>query len=93
MGSKYTFLKWAAFNVSMGRDSNNPVDPGELRSDIELVTSADKAFFFAGKYDWRGQGGDPLEAFYRVIEESPAAAGGAFWSLFGRNIPDYNPIH
>ncbi|RYP54970.1 hypothetical protein DL768_000286 [Monosporascus sp. mg162] len=147
-GGKYAFLRWAGFNVSIGRDSNNPLiqqfytnativstfktyietplthrnvyncltyaedqaifayeTGNELegpasrdidlpadwpRSDIELVTSVDKAFFFADEYDWRGQGGDPLEAFYRVIKESPAAAGDVFRSLFGRNLPDCN---
>ncbi|RYP87360.1 hypothetical protein DL769_000564 [Monosporascus sp. CRB-8-3] len=73
--------------VDIYSDHFYPVDTGKLWSDIKLVASSSQVFF-AGDYDWRGQGGDPLETFYRVIEENPAAAGGAFWSLSGRNLSD-----
>ena len=74
--------------VDIYSDHGYPIDVAKLRANIELVAAAGKTFF-AGEYDWTGQrGGAPLEDFYRVLEESPAACGDAFWSLFGRNLPD-----
>ncbi|KAI1083203.1 glycoside hydrolase family 5 protein [Whalleya microplaca] len=74
--------------VDIFSDHFYPPDTTKLRSDIEAVEAAGKAFF-AGEYDWIGQsGGDALESFFSIIEESPAACGDSFWSLFGHAAPD-----
>ncbi|KAI0009761.1 glycoside hydrolase family 5 protein [Xylariaceae sp. FL0662B] len=74
--------------VDIFSDHFYPVNTTKLRLDIEAVEAASKAFF-AGEYDWKGQsGGDALESFFSVIEESPAACGDTFWSLFGHAAPD-----
>lgn len=59
-----------------------------------LVASVNKSYF-AGEYDWVGSAddgatprGDSLPDWFKVIEQSPVAAGDAFWSLFGHNVPD-----
>lgn len=51
--------------------------------------------YFAGEYDWVGStdggatpNGDSLADWFKVIEQSSVAAGDAFWSLFGHNVPD-----
>ncbi|KAI0164949.1 glycoside hydrolase superfamily [Xylariaceae sp. FL1272] len=59
-----------------------------LQSDIEKVKSVGKVYF-AGEYDWVGKsGGDSLELFFKVLEESSGVGGDQFWSLFGHNAPD-----
>lgn len=75
----------AVDEVDIYSNHGYPADAAKLRADIDLAAGAGKAFF-AGEYDWTS--GDSLEAYYAVIEESPAACGDAFWSLFGRNPPD-----
>ncbi|KAK7746195.1 hypothetical protein SLS62_009485 [Diatrype stigma] len=78
--------------VDIYSDHGYPADAAKLRADIDLAAGAGKAFF-AGEYDWTNLGS--LEAYYAVLEGSggeesgkPAACGDAFWSLFGRNVPD-----
>lgn len=47
--------------------------------------------YFAGEYTWLGDGTTSdadLVAWFREIEAGPRVAGDAFWSLFGRNVPD-----
>ncbi|KAK9773514.1 hypothetical protein AB5N19_05282 [Seiridium cardinale] len=68
-----------------------PVNTTKLELDLTAVESAGRAYF-AGEYDWVGPddvvGTNNLPSFFDIIEKSPTAAGDAFWSLFGRNLPD-----
>ncbi|KAI0136507.1 glycoside hydrolase [Xylariales sp. AK1849] len=68
-----------------------PVNTTKLELDIAAVKSADRAYF-AGEYGWTGPdaSGGPvnLVSFFSIIENNPTVAGDAFWSLFGRNLPD-----
>ncbi|KAI2638107.1 glycoside hydrolase superfamily [Xylaria nigripes] len=74
--------------VDMFSDHFYPPDNQKLRDGLDAVAGAGKVYF-AGEYDWVGQsGGDSLESFYEILENSPAVGGDAFWSLFGRNEPD-----
>ncbi|KAI1499157.1 glycoside hydrolase superfamily [Biscogniauxia marginata] len=74
--------------VDVFSDHFYPVSTTKLRSDIEAVGGAGKAYY-AGEYGWTGQsGGDLLESFFATIEESAVVCGDSFWSLFGHNAPD-----
>lgn len=60
------------------------------------VASTNKSYF-AGEFDWIGSSdggatpnGDSLVEWFSVIEQSPVAAGDAFWSLFGHDVPNCN---
>ncbi|KAK8089614.1 glycoside hydrolase, partial [Apiospora hydei] len=67
-----------------------PVDTAKLQADLDLVEGARKAYF-AGEYSWVGPddaGTNNMTAFFDIIEKSTVAVGDAFWSLFGRNLPD-----
>jgi mannan endo-1,4-beta-mannosidase len=76
--------------VDVFSDHFYPVDTKKLQAGLSAVQGAGKVYF-AGEYDWLGNsGGDSLESFFQIIENSPAAGGDAFWSLFGRNGPDCN---
>lgn len=48
--------------------------------------------YFAGEYNWNlpAAGADPLPAWFKELETSKYVAGDAFWSQFGRNIPNCN---
>ncbi|KAI1175093.1 glycoside hydrolase superfamily [Nemania sp. FL0916] len=74
--------------VDIFSDHFYPVNNTKLQEGIEAVKGAGKVYF-AGEYDWVGaSGGDPLESFFQIIQDSPTVAGDTFWSLFGRNLPD-----
>ncbi|KAH8884541.1 glycoside hydrolase [Thozetella sp. PMI_491] len=64
--------------------------PQPREEDIRLA-SANKTYL-AGEYGWTetSSGGqrDSLSSWFRVLEQSPVAAGSAFWSLFGHNVPN-----
>ncbi|KAK6865885.1 glycoside hydrolase [Apiospora arundinis] len=67
-----------------------PVDTAKLQADLDLVEGAGKAYF-AGEYSWVGPddaGTKNMTAFFDIIEKSTVAVGDAFWSLFGRNLPN-----
>ena len=64
-----------------------PVSVDKLKGDLEAVAGAGRAYF-AGEYDWVSGSVSSLAEWFAVLEKSPAAAGDAFWSLFGRNVPD-----
>ncbi|KAI1859760.1 hypothetical protein JX265_010209 [Neoarthrinium moseri] len=70
-----------------------PVNTTKLQLDLETVEGADRAYF-AGEYSWVGpddsSGPVNLVSFFDIIQNSSVAAGDAFWSLFGRNLPDCN---
>ncbi|KAK8126367.1 (Trans)glycosidase [Apiospora kogelbergensis] len=60
-----------------------PVDTAKLQADLDLVEGAGKA--------WVGpdaNGTKNMTAFFDIMEKSTVAVGDAFWSLFGRNLPD-----
>ncbi|KAI0404279.1 glycoside hydrolase superfamily [Xylaria palmicola] len=74
--------------VDVFSDHFYPTDTKKLQAGIKAVEGAGKVYF-AGEYDWVGaSGGDSLESFFQMIEDSPAVGGDTFWSLFGRNGPD-----
>ncbi|KAJ9156952.1 Glycoside hydrolase [Coniochaeta hoffmannii] len=79
--------------VDIFSDHYYPISLSKLTRDLELVASVNKTYF-AGEYDWVGQSssgasnGDSLVSWYKTIEQTPGAIGSAFWSLFGRNVPD-----
>jgi len=66
-------------------------------ADVGAVSSVNKTYF-AGEYDWTGgppdkrvdPKTDPMARWFAALEASPYVAGDAFWSLFGRNIPNCN---
>lgn len=67
-----------------------PVNTAKLQNDLDLVEGAGKAYF-AGEYSCVGPDDastNNMPAFFDIIEESTVAVGNAFWSLFGRNLPD-----
>lgn len=67
-----------------------PISVSKLKSDLALAASVNKTFL-SGEYTWNSQSrgdDDSLEAFFRNIEQSPAAGGDMFWSLFGHNVPN-----
>ena len=73
-----------------------PLNLTKLRSDIDLVGSADKVYI-AGEYDWTGNiaSAPSLQSFYDVIEErqnmtDSVIAGDLFWSLFMHDVPNCN---
>ncbi|KAI0428872.1 glycoside hydrolase superfamily [Xylaria sp. FL1042] len=71
--------------VDVFSDHFYPPDNKKLQADINAVESAGKVYF-AGEYDWIGtSGGDSLQSFFQILENSPTVGGDAFWSLFGRN--------
>ncbi len=64
-------------------------------ADLELhrqVVAANKTLF-AGEFAWNSRSAQAstddgsLATFFRTIEQSPAAGGDAFWSMFGHNVP------
>lgn len=73
-----------------------PPNTTKLELDLAAVQGANRAYF-AGEYNWTGPDatGGPanLVSFFDILEDSPVAAGDAFWSLFGRNLPDCNVSH
>ncbi|KAK8056810.1 glycoside hydrolase family 5 protein [Apiospora rasikravindrae] len=72
-----------------------PVDTTKLQADLDLVEGASKAYF-AGEYSWVGPddaGINNITAFFDIIQKSSVAVGDAFWSLFGRNLPDCDVSH
>lgn len=71
-----------------------PVNTTKLKVDLEAVQAAGRTYF-AGEYSWVGpdSGTNDLASFFSIIEESGVAAGDAFWSLFGRNLPDCSVSH
>ncbi|KAI1345183.1 glycoside hydrolase superfamily [Xylariaceae sp. FL0016] len=74
--------------VDIFSDHFYPANNTKLRVGVDDVSGANKVYF-AGEYDWVGvSGGDSLESFFEIIENSPAVGGDAFWSLFGHNAPD-----
>jgi len=70
-----------------------------LMTGFGTVASVNKTYF-AGEYDWVGGGDkpgsrinpktDPMARWFAMMEKSPYVAGDAFWSLFGRNVPNCN---
>ncbi|KAI1356948.1 glycoside hydrolase superfamily [Xylaria sp. FL0043] len=71
--------------VDVFSDHFYPPDNQKLQADIDTVNGAGKVYF-AGEYDWVGtSGGDSLQSFFQILENSPTVGGDAFWSLFGRN--------
>ncbi|KAI0910607.1 glycoside hydrolase superfamily [Ustulina deusta] len=74
--------------VDVFSDHFYPADNKKLQAGIDAVEGAGKVYF-AGEYDWIGtSGGDSLESFFQILENSPTVGGDAFWSLFGRSGPD-----
>ncbi|GAW21677.1 hypothetical protein ANO14919_112000 [Xylariales sp. No.14919] len=74
--------------VDVYSDHFYPTDNAKLQAGIKAVEDAGKVYF-AGEYDWVGRsGGDSLESFFQILENSPAVGGDTFWSFFGRNGPD-----
>jgi mannan endo-1,4-beta-mannosidase len=72
----------------------HPVNTTKLELDLAAVQSAERPYF-AGEFNWTGPDGDDssstkLVSFFDIIEKSTVAAGDAFWSFFGRNLPDCN---
>ena len=77
-------------------DHYYPLNITKLKSDIDLVGSANKVYI-AGEYDWTGNiaSAPSLESWYSVIEErqktsNPVIAGDLFWSLFMHDVPNCN---
>lgn len=67
-----------------------------MMTSTHTVASANKAYF-AGEFDWVGStdggatpDGDALAEWFSIIEKNPVAAGDAFWSLFGHDVPNCN---
>lgn len=67
-----------------------------VKTDTLTVATANKSYF-AGEFDWVGSNdggvtpnGDDLSEWFSVIEESPVAAGEAFWSLLVHDVPNCN---
>lgn len=58
-----------------------------LEDDLATVVRANRTYF-AGEYDWVSDGFTDLAAWFKAIETSEGAIGDAFWSQFGRNVPD-----
>ncbi|PSR99440.1 glycoside hydrolase superfamily [Coniella lustricola] len=82
--------------VDLFSDHFYPINVTKLEDDLDLVASADKAYF-AGEFDWVGStdggttsDGDSLAEWFSIIEKSPVTAGDAFWSLFGHDVPNCN---
>lgn len=76
--------------VDVYSDHFYPPNNEKLQAGIDAVASVDKVYF-AGEFDWVGaSGGDSLESFFEILENSPTVGGDAFWSLFGRNGLDCN---
>lgn len=68
----------------------------DTNADSIAVASVNKSYF-AGEFDWTGStdggvttNGDSLVDWFDIIEKSPVAAGDAFWSLFGHDVPNCN---
>lgn len=79
--------------VDVFSDHFYPADNKKLQAGIDAVEGAGKVYF-AGEYDWIGtSGGDSLESFFQILENSPTVGGDTFWSLFGRNGPDCDVSH
>ncbi|KAJ0121610.1 endo-1-4-beta-mannosidase C [Diaporthe amygdali] len=83
-----------AEDVDIFSDHFYPISIAKLQKGLDLVASVNKSYF-AGEYDWVGStdggatpNGDSLADWFKVIEQSSVAAGDAFWSLFGHNVPD-----
>ncbi|MBX0326323.1 glycoside hydrolase family 5 protein [Oscillochloris sp. ZM17-4] len=69
-----------------------PMDRSRLAAVALQVAIADKAFF-VGEFDWSNtKGGDSLESFLRVIEETPTIAGDMYWALFG-HLDDHGYVN
>ncbi|KAI0505245.1 glycoside hydrolase superfamily [Xylaria bambusicola] len=76
--------------VDVFSDHFYPPNNKKLQAGIDAVASVNKVYF-AGEFDWVGaSGGDSLESFFKILENSTTVGGDAFWSLFGRNGPDCN---
>ncbi|KAL7629300.1 hypothetical protein AAE478_000820 [Parahypoxylon ruwenzoriense] len=73
--------------VDIFSDHMYPVDTTKLQDDLRAVETVGKPFF-AGEYDWVGGNTANLQSFFKIMEESPAACGDTFWSMFGHNAPD-----
>ncbi len=64
-------------------------------ADMRAVTAANKTLI-GGEYSWNSRNGNGqpndeiLASFFRLIEQSPAAGGDMFWSMFGHNVPSCN---
>ena len=58
----------------------------KLKDDLAKVVKANRTYF-AGEYDWL-PGPTDLADWFKAIETSKGAIGDAFWSQFGRNVPD-----
>jgi len=80
--------------VDIVSDHFYPIDINKLKSDLDLVSAANKTYF-AGEFDWTGYNngltptGDDLATWFNTIEQGGAASiGDAFWDLFGHDVPD-----
>ncbi|KAJ2990997.1 hypothetical protein NUW58_g2687 [Xylaria curta] len=74
--------------VDVFSDHFYPTDIKKLQTGIDAVESVGKVYY-AGEYNWvGGSGGDSLESFFKILENSPTVGGDSFWSLFGRNGPN-----
>lgn len=83
----------AVEEVDVFSDHFYPLDAARLRQGMDAVAAAGRTYF-AGEYDWTGlNGGDDLAAFYEVLRGHEAWGGDAFWSLFGRNVPNCQVRH
>lgn len=65
-------------------------------TELVTVASANRSYF-AGEFDWvdssdggNTPNGDSLTEWFSIIERNSVAAGDAFWSLFGHDVPDCN---
>lgn len=61
----------------------------KLKRDLDVVVKANRTYF-AGEYDWITSGPPDLADWFKAIETSEGAIGDAFWSQFGRDVPDCN---
>lgn len=76
--------------VDIFSDHFYPPNATRLKEGIDLVAGTERAYF-AGEYDWTGlNGGDDIRDFFEVLDNSEITTGSAFWSLFGRNLPNCN---
>ena len=74
--------------VDIFSDHFYPLNITRLQHGMDMVATVNKPYF-AGEYDWTGlYGGDALPDFYEAMRSHKAWGGDAFWSLFGRNVPN-----